>query len=773
MVKNHTKKLLAKIPKSYQKFFKFGIVGGVGTVINTAVLWLLTSFAGLYYIAAAVIATEVAIISNFFGNHVFTFKGNKDPTPLKKKFTKFQLISITTVIGTVFLLWLMTTLFGIKYLLVWNLVAIFIMFTLNFFLNKKFTWKERVTSVVFVFVILGLAQAATINVSVGGNHTNNTIPEVNVTIPPTNTTLPDNNSSNSTGVNVGWVNVYSAPSGASISIDGKASGITPRENISVSSGRHDVSISLNGYSTKTIGVNVNAGQIVTLNVSLTGGGNPGSTITDSDTNLKKVGGTYAMDENDEGIFTIETSSNAEVIWEIDGIEKETTSGTNHEFAWTPGILFSGSGSTGATVEAITGNESVSWEIDVQDVINPFFSPDSGRDGTTLHIFVQHREGYEDIENLTATIGSSVGGGGTSYALTENELVGESEWIITIADESLASGINYLTRINFVLDGDAETYPVSTSESIRAFYKDVPNEGGGGGSGGGGGGGSSRDEVELIYVTLSEDTVEANGTQTVTLDARGTQGVYSVIAAFESPSKETREIELELIRGSRGYGTWSANFSMFPPGLHRLSYIEIQGRSSSSLEKFEITDRTFYVVDGFISDEEELVLVYVVLEKSETDVAGEVSFRIDARDEIGVLGAEALVKKTKGTQNETFTVPLERISGNAKYGTWEGNIYVNEPYSTYEIIEITLWNENGEKKHQVSERSLYATGDVPDLGGFEEETGGLGFLTGYTIFNENTYKKPLFPAVAGFVIFIGIVGAALTYHNIKRRKEETR
>ena len=127
-----------------RRFVTFGIVGAIGTVINTAILYALTTFAGLYYLIASAIAIEVAIISNFVGNYYITFKGS-NKTPWTKKFISFQLVSMLTIAASLLILWLLTNRFGLHYLIVLNLVTIFIVFTANFILNRKFTWTHRET----------------------------------------------------------------------------------------------------------------------------------------------------------------------------------------------------------------------------------------------------------------------------------------------------------------------------------------------------------------------------------------------------------------------------------------------------------------------------------------------------------------------------------------------------------------------------------------------------------------------------------------------------
>lgn len=131
---------IKKKKESLLQLFRFGIVGGVGTVINTLALYILANMIGLHYLIAGAIATETAIISNFIGNHVYTFYEDSDGQSLRKKFVKFQLVSMITLVGTLFILWALTNLFGQEYLLVWNLIAIVIMFLVNFLLNRQFTW---------------------------------------------------------------------------------------------------------------------------------------------------------------------------------------------------------------------------------------------------------------------------------------------------------------------------------------------------------------------------------------------------------------------------------------------------------------------------------------------------------------------------------------------------------------------------------------------------------------------------------------------------------
>ena len=53
---------------------RFAAVGALGTLLNLAVMWSLVHGAGVHYVSAAVIATEVAIVHNFLMQERFVFR---------------------------------------------------------------------------------------------------------------------------------------------------------------------------------------------------------------------------------------------------------------------------------------------------------------------------------------------------------------------------------------------------------------------------------------------------------------------------------------------------------------------------------------------------------------------------------------------------------------------------------------------------------------------------------------------------------------------------
>lgn len=63
----------ARRPASWLQLLKFGVVGGLGYLINLAVFTLLTSSLGVHHTIAAIGAFCVAVSNNFVWNRYWTF----------------------------------------------------------------------------------------------------------------------------------------------------------------------------------------------------------------------------------------------------------------------------------------------------------------------------------------------------------------------------------------------------------------------------------------------------------------------------------------------------------------------------------------------------------------------------------------------------------------------------------------------------------------------------------------------------------------------------
>jgi len=130
------------------KFLRFGIVGFSGVFVNMGVLYVLSDILNLEVNRSLIVAAELAIISNFLWNDLWTFgdiskrqPGNRQRL---KRLLKFNTICLMGLILNLLLFNLLFNVCGMnKYLA--NLIAIATVTLWNFWLNMKLSW--RVTEV--------------------------------------------------------------------------------------------------------------------------------------------------------------------------------------------------------------------------------------------------------------------------------------------------------------------------------------------------------------------------------------------------------------------------------------------------------------------------------------------------------------------------------------------------------------------------------------------------------------------------------------------------
>ncbi|MEG3858691.1 glycosyltransferase [Microcoleus sp. herbarium12] len=130
------------------KFLRFGIVGFSGVFVNMAVLYVLREIFNLELTRSLIIAAELAIVSNFLWNDLWTFGDISKRQPGNrqrfKRLLKFNTICLMGLILNVLLVNVMFNVFGLNEYLA-NLIAIVAVTLWNFWINMKLSW--RVTEV--------------------------------------------------------------------------------------------------------------------------------------------------------------------------------------------------------------------------------------------------------------------------------------------------------------------------------------------------------------------------------------------------------------------------------------------------------------------------------------------------------------------------------------------------------------------------------------------------------------------------------------------------
>ena len=127
-----------------QKFLKFGTVGFVGYLINAIGLSLFSKLWGIEWLSW-LLSTELAIISNFTLNNLWTFKTDIiSGSKLLGKFLQFNFTSagallIQTIFGT-----LGVMIFGSQYRqLLLPFIIAFMVLPYNWFMYNKIIWKKK------------------------------------------------------------------------------------------------------------------------------------------------------------------------------------------------------------------------------------------------------------------------------------------------------------------------------------------------------------------------------------------------------------------------------------------------------------------------------------------------------------------------------------------------------------------------------------------------------------------------------------------------------
>lgn len=130
----------SKTSKLSIQFLRYFVVGGMAFFVDLALLYLLTEFAGLYYLFSASIAFTAGIAINYVLSITWVFDyrsvGNR-----VHEFAIFTLIGIAGLGLNAALMWLFTELVGLHYLGS-KMVAATLIFLFNFGARKALIFSD-------------------------------------------------------------------------------------------------------------------------------------------------------------------------------------------------------------------------------------------------------------------------------------------------------------------------------------------------------------------------------------------------------------------------------------------------------------------------------------------------------------------------------------------------------------------------------------------------------------------------------------------------------
>jgi putative flippase GtrA len=124
------------------RWLKFNLVGGIGIVVQLAVLTALKSGLHFNYLLATSLAVETAVIHNFIWHERFTWKDREKTTSSSIRFTKFNLTNgLLSIAGNLLVMKLLAGFFHFNYL-AGNLIAITLCSLANFLVSDRFVFQH-------------------------------------------------------------------------------------------------------------------------------------------------------------------------------------------------------------------------------------------------------------------------------------------------------------------------------------------------------------------------------------------------------------------------------------------------------------------------------------------------------------------------------------------------------------------------------------------------------------------------------------------------------
>ena len=123
------------------QIIKFVIVGGIATIIDFVVLYILKEYVGINEILANTISFTVSVIYNYIASIKWVFDVDKDKNE-KQQFIIFIVFSIIGLGINNLILWICIDKFNIHYL-IGKVFATGIVMVFNFITRKKFLEKNN------------------------------------------------------------------------------------------------------------------------------------------------------------------------------------------------------------------------------------------------------------------------------------------------------------------------------------------------------------------------------------------------------------------------------------------------------------------------------------------------------------------------------------------------------------------------------------------------------------------------------------------------------
>jgi putative flippase GtrA len=134
---------------------RFGLVGASGLAVNTLALWLLADVAGLWYVAGAVLATQVSSLWNFLLSDRWVFRRRQPRMGPLARATAFFAMNNTALLLRVPLLFALATGLGMHHLVA-NLISLLVLTVVRFGIADARIWAAETDIKTFHYDLHGI-----------------------------------------------------------------------------------------------------------------------------------------------------------------------------------------------------------------------------------------------------------------------------------------------------------------------------------------------------------------------------------------------------------------------------------------------------------------------------------------------------------------------------------------------------------------------------------------------------------------------------------------
>lgn len=135
------------VNRNFRVFFKFGVVGLTGTIINFCVYYYAHNKFNISLNSCALLAFCFAVVNNYLLNHFWTFRSNNAHEVLSfKNFLLYVLVNLKGLGINLLVLNLTVLIFGLKFHVIGQLAGIGLGVLSNFIYSKKIVFRKALVN---------------------------------------------------------------------------------------------------------------------------------------------------------------------------------------------------------------------------------------------------------------------------------------------------------------------------------------------------------------------------------------------------------------------------------------------------------------------------------------------------------------------------------------------------------------------------------------------------------------------------------------------------